>query len=68
MYKDLGLMLESARGLEVPLPVTALVRELYGAAVAGGHGEDDFASVVTVMESLAGVELSEPPSVPTTPG
>jgi 3-hydroxyisobutyrate dehydrogenase-like beta-hydroxyacid dehydrogenase len=67
MYKDLTLMLESARGLEVPLPVTALVHELYGAAVAGGHGEEDFASVVTVMESLAGVELSNPPGSPFRP-
>jgi 3-hydroxyisobutyrate dehydrogenase-like beta-hydroxyacid dehydrogenase len=64
MYKDLTLMLESARGLEVPLPVTALVHELYGAAVASGHGEEDFASVVTVMESLAGVELTEPSGAP----
>jgi 3-hydroxyisobutyrate dehydrogenase/2-hydroxy-3-oxopropionate reductase len=64
MHKDLTLMLESARRLEVPLPVTALVREMYGAAMASGHGEEDFASVVTVMESLAGVELSEIPGQP----
>jgi 3-hydroxyisobutyrate dehydrogenase-like beta-hydroxyacid dehydrogenase len=60
MHKDLTLMLESARHLEVPLPVTALVHELFGAGVAMGHGEEDFASAITVLESLAGVEVTEP--------
>lgn len=59
MYKDLGLMLASAQELQVPLPVTALVHELFGAAVAMGHGEQDFASAITVLESLAGVEVTE---------
>ena len=62
MYKDLGLMLESAQELQVPLPVTALVHELFGAGVAMGHGEEDFVSAITVLESLAGVEVAEAPS------
>ena len=64
MYKDLGLMLESGRELHVPLPATALVHELFGAAVALGHGEEDFAAAVTAMEALTGLELTEPQSPP----
>jgi 3-hydroxyisobutyrate dehydrogenase/2-hydroxy-3-oxopropionate reductase len=60
MHKDLALMLDSARELQVPLPTTALVHELFGAGVANGHGEEDFAAAVTVIEELAGIEVTEP--------
>ena len=60
MHKDLGLMLESGQELNVPLPATALVHELFGASVAMGHGEEDFASAITLLETLAGVEVSDP--------
>lgn len=60
MYKDLGLMLDSGRELGVPLPATALVHELFGASVSMGHGEEDFAAAITLLETLAGVEVSEP--------
>jgi len=64
MYKDLGLMLESGRDLHVPLPATALVHELLGASVAMGHGEEDFAAAITLLERLAGVEVTEPAEGP----
>jgi len=60
MHKDLGLMLESGRELNVPLPATALVHELFGASVALGHGEEDLAAAITLLETLAGVEVTEP--------
>ncbi len=59
MHKDLGLMLESGHELNVPLPATALVHELFGASVAMGHGEEDFAAAITLLETLAGVEVTE---------
>jgi 3-hydroxyisobutyrate dehydrogenase-like beta-hydroxyacid dehydrogenase len=59
MHKDLGLMLDSASELQVPLPTTALVRELFGAGISMGYGEEDFASAIRVMETLAGVEVRE---------
>jgi 3-hydroxyisobutyrate dehydrogenase-like beta-hydroxyacid dehydrogenase len=59
MYKDIGLMLDSARELQVPLPATALVHELFGASIALGHGEQDFASAITLLEQLASVEVSD---------
>ena len=59
MHKDLGLMLESGRELGVPLPTTALVRELFGASVALGHGDEDFTAAITLLETLAGLEVVE---------
>ncbi|MBI4460275.1 MAG: NAD(P)-dependent oxidoreductase [Acidobacteria bacterium] len=59
MHKDLGLMLESGRELNVPLPATALVHELFGASVAMGHGEEDLAAAITLLETLAGVQVTD---------
>jgi 3-hydroxyisobutyrate dehydrogenase/2-hydroxy-3-oxopropionate reductase len=57
MYKDIGLMLESARELNVPLPNTALVHEIFGASLAKGRGEEDICSAIKLFEELAGVEV-----------
>jgi len=61
MHKDMTLMLESARRLEVPLPATALVHEMFGAGLAMGYGEEDFAAAVRVLEIMAGIEVTEAP-------
>jgi len=37
-YKDLGLIMESARALGVPLPATAVVQELFSALRVKGVG------------------------------
>jgi 3-hydroxyisobutyrate dehydrogenase/2-hydroxy-3-oxopropionate reductase len=57
MYKDIGLMLESADELEVPLFLTSLTRQLFQAAVARGHGEEDICSTIKVLEEITGVEV-----------
>lgn len=61
MHKDIGLMLESAEELGVPLPLTALTRQMFQAAISTGHGEQDFCASIQVMESLAGVEVKKNP-------
>ena len=53
-YKDLGLIMESARALGVPLPTTAIVQELFGALRARGRGGLDHSGVITLLEDLAG--------------
>ena len=50
MHKDIGLMLESAEELSVPLPLTALTRQMFQAAIARGHGEEDICSTIKVLE------------------
>ena len=57
MHKDLGLILESADELQVPLPLTGLTQQLYRAALAKGYGEVDFCSTIKVLEEIAGVEV-----------
>lgn len=55
MHKDIGLMLESAEELNVPLPLTALTRQMFQAAIATGHGDEDICSTIKVLEGLTGV-------------
>ncbi|MGH7345572.1 MAG: 2-hydroxy-3-oxopropionate reductase [Candidatus Rokuibacteriota bacterium] len=54
-YKDLGLIMESARALGVPLPATAAVQELFSALRVKGRGGLDHSGVITVLEDLAGL-------------
>ncbi|HXV74535.1 MAG TPA: NAD(P)-dependent oxidoreductase, partial [Sphingomonadales bacterium] len=57
MHKDIGLMLESGRELNVPLPGTALVHELFGASIAKGRGDEDICAAIKLFEEFAGVEV-----------
>lgn len=57
MHKDMGLMLESAQELDVPLFMTGLSRQLFQAAIAAGHGDEDICSTIKVMEAITGVEV-----------
>lgn len=54
-FKDLGLIMESARVLGVPLPATAVVQELFSALRARGRGGLDHSGVITLLEDLAGL-------------
>ncbi len=54
-YKDLGLIMESARALGVPLPTTAVVQELFSALRVKGRGGLDHSGVITLLEDLAGI-------------
>jgi len=57
MHKDIGLALESAKGLDLPLPLTAITQQMLQAAIAKGYGEDDFCSTIRVLEDLASIEV-----------
>src|ERR671935_81704 len=54
-FKDLGLIMESARSLGVPLPTTAVVQELFSAMRVKGRGGLDHSGIITLLEDLAGV-------------
>jgi len=53
-FKDLGLIMESARTLGVPLPTTAVVQELFNAMRVKGRGGLDHSGIITLLEDLAG--------------
>lgn len=57
MHKDVTLAMEAAFARDVPMPVTAAVKEVYAAARAQGKGELDYAAIVTFLEELAGVKV-----------
>jgi 3-hydroxyisobutyrate dehydrogenase-like beta-hydroxyacid dehydrogenase len=55
--KDLGIALELAREVAVPLPVAAQAREALSALVALGQEDDDVSALVTLYERNANVEV-----------
>lgn len=57
MHKDIGLMLESANELKVPVPLTALTGQMFQAAIAEGHGEEDICATIKVLEDMVGVQV-----------
>jgi len=57
MHKDVGLALESAKAVDLPLPLTAITQQMLQAAIAKGYGEQDFSSTIRVLEDLAGIEV-----------
>jgi 3-hydroxyisobutyrate dehydrogenase/2-hydroxy-3-oxopropionate reductase len=58
MHKDTGLMLETGNELGVPLPLTALTRQLFQTAISEGYGDEDMCSTIKVLERISGVEVS----------
>jgi 2-hydroxy-3-oxopropionate reductase len=59
-HKDLGIILDTARTYGIPLPMTAIVMQLYTAMLEQGNGQLDNSAVISVYESLTGVHLDEP--------
>jgi 3-hydroxyisobutyrate dehydrogenase-like beta-hydroxyacid dehydrogenase len=57
--KDLQLALGMAADHRLPAGVGAAALQLFTMARARGHDGDDYTSVITVLEELAGVELCE---------
>lgn len=57
MHKDIGLMLESGKELDVPLLLTGLTHQLFQTAISSGLADEDFCSSIKVLEELAGVTV-----------
>jgi 2-hydroxy-3-oxopropionate reductase len=55
-YKDLNIIMQTGEDYAVPLPITAAVRELFGAMIAAGRGDLDHSGILTVLEDLARIE------------
>jgi 2-hydroxy-3-oxopropionate reductase len=53
--KDLRLVVEAAAQLNIALPQSALIAQHLNALVGMGHGEEDSAQVVKVLERLSGI-------------
>ncbi len=53
--KDIDLALSAAAEMHLPMPVTALARELFRTMQANGEGGLDFIGIVKLFESLGGM-------------
>jgi len=59
MYKDLGIVLDTARAYGMPLPATAIAMQLFEAMLQIGMRDLDNSAVIGVLEILAGEQLIE---------
>jgi len=57
MHKDMKLILEFAEEQKVPVPITGVTAQMYQAAMARGLEDEDFSSLIKVLEGMAGVEV-----------
>ena len=58
-HKDLGIVLDTARAYGMPLPVTAVIMQLYESMLQLGMRDLDNSAVIGVMESMANERLME---------
>jgi 3-hydroxyisobutyrate dehydrogenase-like beta-hydroxyacid dehydrogenase len=56
MCKDIGLVKEETRNLNVPTPSASIVHEIYTAAKAKGKGEQDYSVIMELIKELAGIK------------
>ena len=56
-YKDLTLAQEAARGVKMPIPMSATCTAVYEQARAAGYGMEDMSAVIKLWEKLMGVEI-----------
>jgi 3-hydroxyisobutyrate dehydrogenase-like beta-hydroxyacid dehydrogenase len=57
LRKDFDLGLAAAREQQVPMPVAALVHQIIQGLIGRGYGDDDFAALLELAASSAGLDL-----------
>jgi 2-hydroxy-3-oxopropionate reductase len=55
-YKDLNIIMDTAKALHVALPATAVAHELFSALMALDRGDLDHSAVITIIEDLTGIK------------
>ena len=60
--KDFRIVASTLAAYHSPAPVSAVVQQLVEATIAAGHGDDDYASLGTVLFEMAG--LKKEPAAP----
>ena len=56
-FKDLNIILETAKKMNIPLPATAVTYQIFNALMAASKGDLDHTAIITVLEQLACVEV-----------
>lgn len=58
--KDLGIINDTGKTYGVPLPVTAVVTQLFEAVAAAGNGDLDHSALITAIEEMAHYRVGGP--------
>ncbi len=58
-YKDINNAMETARSLDVPLPVTANLQQTLTALMVAGEGGNDHSGILRHVERIANVEVKK---------
>jgi 3-hydroxyisobutyrate dehydrogenase len=58
-YKDLGLAVDAAKEVKMPLPMTSQALQLFEMARAKGYGNEDMSSVIKVWEELMDIQVRD---------
>ena len=57
--KDLGIIMDTGKEFGVPLPVTAVVAQLYESLAANGKGDLDHSALITAIEAMANFRVAD---------
>jgi 2-hydroxy-3-oxopropionate reductase len=66
-HKDLGICLDTGKTYGIPMPLTAIIQQLYTTMLQHGQDDLDNSAVVGVYEQLANIKLNEPLRPPSAP-
>jgi 3-hydroxyisobutyrate dehydrogenase/2-hydroxy-3-oxopropionate reductase len=57
MDKDLGLVMDTAHSLKVPMMLGGVLKEVYSACMAQGLADEDFCATIKLLEGITQVEV-----------
>jgi len=57
LQKDIGISIDLAKDLGIPMPVTNLVQQMYSLSKVKGYGSLDNTALIKVYEELVGAEV-----------
>ena len=57
LFKDINLVLEAAKTLDVPMPASETAQQVFAQAIKSGLAKEDYSSVIKVLEAQAGIEV-----------
>jgi len=53
--KDLAIALQTARELNMPLPMAAYVEQMENGLIANGHGDEDLSAIARIVREMGGI-------------
>ncbi|PZO21677.1 MAG: NAD(P)-dependent oxidoreductase [Leptolyngbya foveolarum] len=53
--KDLAIALQTARELNLPLPMAAYVEQMENGLIANGHGDEDLSAIARIVREMGGI-------------